>query len=519
MSVADRNNLILTAGLVGVFMFLTPKIINFTAKRTKDFRLPGGFSLEHITGTWKLIKSDLVDDPLKLARFWTDTTNSHDVVDGRNLSVDEIKRHIEFGEMVMIAYIVLNLHEGSENYGKSFIGSEFNMNKLVSAIFPGNVVQRILKTSAENFGGVVLNDETFMGFVSYNAEKREANIVFRGTVLLGEWFADASVAGEKWYDEDGESTIEKALDLILRPPVKTLVVHQGFKNMYTTLRKITDRKTKVVEKVRESSLGEGVSAESESPRIRAQNEIKTLIMEGKIDTINTVGHSLGAALAFITAIDMDEFINTDTDLKALNWKGKINAVTFACPKVAAKPYINEHLAKSRINFFHYLNRGDVVPTFMPGKIEHPDGMIKRRFDPAAIQVISPNLTSKLWHIAIQNVTPSHTLIHIMYNMWATVDKVNPGCLGNWDPEVLNMGGDLLPENSSCPPNWFNELLKDKLDWFSKGLMIDDADDGVNDAADSKMIDDFIALYKRAWKNPKECAAEVAALMLKKKEKE
>lgn len=475
-------------------------------------RLPGGFSIDQVAEIGKFLKSDVLEDPLKLQRFWVDTTNTHDVVDGKSLSAEEIKSHIEYGEMVLLSYTVLNTQKGCENYGKSFIGSEYNMNKLVTAICPGNVVKRILKTSAENFAGVVLNDESFMGFVSYNEEKREANIVFRGTILVGEWFTDTNVVGERWSDEAGESTIEKALDLILHPPANTLVVHQGFKNMYTTLRKIPDRKVKVVENFRESTMGEGVSAESESPRIRAQNEIKKLIKEGKIDTINTIGHSLGAALAFIAAIDMDEFINTDPELKLLNWQGKVNAITFACPKVATKPHINAHLANSRIKMFHYLNRGDIVPNLMPGQIEHPEDMIKRRFDPATLNVIDPARVEKLWHIAFKNIAPSHNIVHIMYNMWATVENANPGSLGPWEPEILNMGEDLLPKSSTCPPYWFTELLKAKLDWFSKGLTIDDADDGVNDQADSKMIDDFIALYKQARKYPKASAAEAALLI-------
>jgi len=433
-----------------------------------------GFTLKQLRSIGKFVRHDFFDNPLKIPKAFIDTTNSQKVLDASSIAPGEIKNHIEYGEMVQLAYDILNSNKTSRNYGGTHIGSDENLAKVVSSLFPGNKVETVIKTSAVDFTGAAATCESFMGYVLFNEKKREATIVFRGTILMEEWFTDTEVAGQIW-GGDPAPTLQDALDLLIHPPVNTLVAHQGFYRMYTQ----EVAPTKLSEELlkREGEHCSDHHAYGDGPQESCRKTIGRLIKEGKIDTINTVGHSLGAALALVAAVDMGLFVNS-VELKEYNWKGKVNAICYACPKVGTLPVINQYISDNRINFFHYLNRGDIVPTGpMPGMLAHPSNTVKRRFDPAKVDVIDREKTKALWYIHKDNLGAMHNLRHIMFNMWYTSSQVHEGNLDlksiHMDKALLNWSDDMLAPSEKIPGNWHYKSIVKTFPEVAKGDIIPD----------------------------------------------
>jgi len=451
-----------------------------------------GFTLKQLRDVVKFLRHDFLDNPLKIPMAFIDTTNSHEVIDASSVSPGEIKNHIEYGEMVQLAYDILNSNKTSRNYGGTHVGSDENLVKVVSSLFPGNKVEAVIKTSAVDFTGAAATCESFMGYVLFNEQKREATLVFRGTILMEEWFTDTEIAGHIWGGDPAKS-MREALDLLVHPPENTLVAHQGFYRMYTQQVAPTKLSDELIK--REGGQSAHRSHCGEGPQESCRKTIGRLIKEGKIDCINTVGHSLGAALAFVAAVDMGLFV------KEYNWKGKVNAICYACPKVGTVPVINQYISENRINFFHYLNRGDIVPTGpMPGMLAHPSTTVKRRFDPAKVDVIDRKKTKALWLIHKDNLGAMHNLRHIMFNMWHTSSQVHEGNLDlksiHMDKALLNWSDDMLAPSDNVPGNWLYKNIIKTFPEIAEG-----------DIIPNESVDKFIEILTRSRAVP----ADVASL--------
>jgi len=460
-----------------------------------------GFSIKQLRSIFKFIKHDFRDDPFKFPKFFLDTTNSKEVLDAASIAPGEIKEHIEYGEMVQLAYDLLNSNKTSKNYGETHVGSDENIGKVVSALFPSYKMETVIRTSAVEFSGAEATCESFMGYVLYNEQKRDATLVFRGTILMEEWYTDSEAAGQIWGGKPAKD-IDAALELLVHPPANTLVAHQGFYSMYTNQEAPAKKSDKLIEREGGKKLP-GLHIHEDGPKEKCRKVVGKLIKEGKIDTITIVGHSLGSALAFVAAIDMGEFVNSP-ELKQYNWKGKINAICYACPKVGTAPVISRYVAENRVNFFHYYNRGDIVPTGpMPGVLDHPKNTIKRRFDPARVKAIDPKRTGSLWHIHVDNLGAMHNLRHIMYNMWYTSSQAHEGDLDlasiKMDKSLVNWSDDMLSPDDNVPGNWFYKTLIKKFPEIAEGKILPDTSVG-----------EFINLHKAARLVPAEVTATVGA---------
>lgn len=86
----------------------------------------------------------------------------------------------------------------------------------------------------------------------------------------------------------------------------------------------------------------------------------------------------------------------------------MNLVGFATPKVFCRPMVDKLFdGLKNLKFYHYLNRGDIVPLLMPGQYDHPKSAIVRHFDPFQIDVIDRRYTSK---VSRDSLNLSHTVL-------------------------------------------------------------------------------------------------------------
>jgi len=480
-----------------VIMFLMINLANSININSTPFF---GFTPKQLSAVAKFVRHDFFHDPLKLPKAFINTINSKDILDASSITPEEIKGHIEYGEMVQLAYDILNSNKTSRNYGGTHVGSDENLSKVISSLFPGNKLETVIRTSAVDFAGAEATCESFMGYILYNKNKREATVVFRGTILMEEWFTDSEVAGQIWGSKPAQS-LKKALNLLIHPPANTLVVHQGFYRMYTDeLDILTKHSEESILKENRDGMSDD-QAHCIGPQEKCRKVICRLIKEGKIDTINTVGHSLGAALAFVAAVDMGLFLNS-AELKKYNWQGKVNAVCYACPKVCTIPVINQYISDNKINFFHYFNRGDIVPSGpMPGLLAHPTNTIKRRFDPAKVDVIDSKKAKALWYIKKDNLGIMHNLRHIMFNSWHTSSQVHKGNLDlksiHMDKALLNWSDDMLSPSDKIPANWLYKNIVKTFPEVGEGEIIPD-----------QSVEKFIELLALSRSNPTIVASRV-----------
>lgn len=365
----------------------------------------------------------------------------------------QVREHIKYGEMVQSTYDFFRTDGSSVDSGRNILGSGRSIRNFVERAFPGYTLRRTLESVTIRPDGTRDDKLQFFGYVAYNEQKKDLAIIFRGTQTVNEWGSDASFCGEVWdYDEDRDleevaalwaswSTTFKNFLTCMSPPKDKLIVHRGFKRIYTEKR---------------GNVGNiGTDMAGDNLRIRVKTNLLKVIEDyGTINTISVSGHSLGSALASICAIDLAEALEKEPELRG-KVREKIQLITYACPKFAAGEKIEE--AMENIDYYHYLNRGDIVPCGMPGQYRHSKTMQVRRFDPYQIKIVKPDMLKKIWRPAVDiqwfpkpklALNPAtlggwHNLEHILYNLWtqAGLDDAD----NRRDPALMNKSDDLLDD--------------------------------------------------------------------------
>ena len=142
-------------------------------------------------------------------------------------------------------------------------------------------------------------------------------IVFRGTESIKDAFIDVSIIMKR-YPQHGRSL------LFFKPKV-----HSGFLKAYLSVKE------------------------------EIFNKVQELIIERNVRQIYVTGHSLGGALAVLTALDLVE------ELKPKS----VYMMNFGGPKVGNRWYVRRYNKKVKQSF-RVVNDEDVVPNLPPGSYKH-----------------------------------------------------------------------------------------------------------------------------------------------------
>ncbi|XP_009777407.1 phospholipase A1-IIgamma isoform X2 [Nicotiana tabacum] len=265
----------------------------------------------------------------------------------RPLDLDLRKYIIQYGELAQATYDTFITEKASKYAGASRYSMESLFTKVgldplkyrvtkffyatASIPLPDAFIVKSLSREAWS------KESNFMGYIAVATDegkvalgRRDIVVNWRGTMQKLEWVNDLqflAVPGPKVFGDGG-------LLSLLQP-----LVHHGFYNIYTT----------------------------EDPRSQFNQvieEVKRLVEEYKNEevSITVTGHSLGASLATLNAVDIAfNGINKTSEGKEF----PVTAFVFASPKVGD---LNFHKAFSKLNNLHILrihNVLDIVPKYPP----------------------------------------------------------------------------------------------------------------------------------------------------------
>ncbi|KAA8543319.1 hypothetical protein F0562_021186 [Nyssa sinensis] len=274
-------------------------------------------------------------DQRQLADCWRDI-HGKDAWVGMLDPVDPLLRAelIRYGEMTQVCYDALESQPFSKNFGAcKFTSSDlFESLKMEN---PGYEVTLFLKSKISRSRKILGKPAKWMGYVGVsNDEKskhlgrRDIAIAWRGTSTFSEWMTDfKNVLVSISPDQD--------------PKVK---VELGFLHLYT-------------------DKDETCEDSKYSVREQILNEVKRLIQMYRDEelSISITGHSLGSALAMLSAHDIVERGLNMTDV------GRVLPVcvfSFSGPRVGNVRF-KEKLEELGVKVLRVVNVNDIVPT-LPG---------------------------------------------------------------------------------------------------------------------------------------------------------
>lgn len=265
----------------------------------------------------------------------------------------DLRRHLLlYGSMSQAAYDAFNKDELSTHVGRSLFSP---LNFFFRAglqppgtVFPYKITRFIYATSIIKLPGSFLlgslardgdgTEVNFMGYVAVATDegvrvlgRRDIVVVWRGTVQKIEWANNVD-----FFQVPAQGVL---------PPFKGVVpeVGGGWMSIYTS----TETETEV---------------SRTSAREQALAEVKRLVDLYKDETVSVTvtGHSLGAALATLNAVDIaaNGYSRTTTTART---PAPVTAVVYACPRVGDAVFDGLASAQAHLRVLRINNEGDIVP--------------------------------------------------------------------------------------------------------------------------------------------------------------
>lgn len=265
--------------------------------------------------------------------------------------IKEKLQHIMYGEMIALAYDVIEKSPHSINEMENFLGCDNEMEPLVECFFEGYEYEGELRACPTSIKGDRFN--SFFGYRAYNKKTGDLAIVFRGTTFNVDWGNNIRFSPDTWASSKSS-----------KEPIH---IHRGFYSIY----KSKDGDGDSLEEVLKSYIGK-VAEKAKQGRMN-------------IKTISISGHSLGASIAAIASLGIAEEVKC---LRDATFDPEIRVVNFANPAFAGYRFW-ERLKELNVSYDHYFNIGDWVPTvlvvyipFFSPYMHNPSKETQHRLQPA-----------------------------------------------------------------------------------------------------------------------------------------
>jgi len=300
-------------------------------------------------------------------------------------SGENVRQHIQYGKMISLAYDITEKDPRSKNAMENFLGCKRIMEPFVECFFEAYDYKHELRAFPRPILGYPV--DTFFGYWAYNNQTGDVAIVLRGTLFQIDWGSNFRINGDIWnYKKEsthGNCCLHGYIDYlhsILLPfwaNSKDVILHYGFHDIYTN--KVLNNNT--------------VKSLQDEIREIVQN-ISSSEWKGEIKTITVTGHSLGASIAAIVALDIAEEVAKLKDKRSSkDFNPLIRLINFANPLVG-NYMLWKRLKELEVTYVHYFNTGDSVPWFLYGFTNYVHGPAdsQRRMTPA-YNDLKPELSS------------------------------------------------------------------------------------------------------------------------------
>ncbi|CAD6334893.1 unnamed protein product [Miscanthus lutarioriparius] len=276
------------------------------------------------------------------------------------LDMDLRKSIISYGELAEATYDGFNTERRSPHAGACMYGySDLLASSGVAAAGHYEVTRFIYATSGQPLPDAFLlrplealkdvwsRESNFMGYVAVATDegaaalgRRDIVVAWRGTVQSLEWVNDL-----------GFTPVPAAPVLGSKAAANPLaMVHMGFLSMYT-------------------SSHAGSKFNKTSARDQVFEEVRRLVELYKDEemSITITGHSLGAAISILNAVDIvSNGVNVPGGSSSTNKPPcPVTAIVFACPHVGDRFFRAAFQSFKDLKALHVKNAGDVVPMYPP----------------------------------------------------------------------------------------------------------------------------------------------------------
>ncbi|XP_059295094.1 phospholipase A1-IIbeta-like [Lycium ferocissimum] len=350
------------------------------------------------------------------------------------LDVDLRRYIIQYGELAHVTYDTFISDPKSKNAG----ASRYSMENLLSRAGLDPLKYKVTKyfyaTSSIPLPSAFLvkslsreawsKESNFMGYIAVATDegkvslgRRDIVIAWRGTIQTLEWVDDLEFALVKGTKIFGSSWLHF-----------TPLLHHGFYNIYTS----EDPKSRF---------------NQTSARDQVLEEVKRLVEEYKHEevSITVTGHSLGASLATLNAVDIAyNGINKSSSGKEF----PVTAFVFASPKVGELLFQN---AVSKLEHLHILrihNVFDIVPAYPA--IGY--------FDVGKVIMIDTTKSTYLKHHPLDPHT-QHNLEGYLHGIDGTQGSGDFKLEVHRDLALVNRVWDILKDEYLVPGAWWIEKNK------------------------------------------------------------
>lgn len=250
------------------------------------------------------------------------------------LDIDLRRRILRYGDMAEATYDAFNFESASKNNGCCFYARNHFFQKLGMSTsqnpFPYTVARYFHATSGlpEN----LYVKSNWMGYVAVATDegkkalgRRDIVVAWRGTVQTSEW----------WNDVDFSLVCAGGIFA----GAGALHVCRGWLDIYTAVDPASKHN------------------KDSSARYQILSEIDRLVEKYKDEkvSITFTGHSLGAAVATLNAIDVVQ--------NGHNKNFPVTAILFACPRVGDSKFLQIFNTLEKLRVLRIENDGDVVPNY------------------------------------------------------------------------------------------------------------------------------------------------------------
>lgn len=351
---------------------------------------------------------------------------------------------LRYGDFAQLCYDAFDERDYSQYYGTCKHSKRSLLQKMALSHSGYQVTKYIYANTGalgSSFGDKAIDESVWIGFIAVCTDPKEIErlgrrdivIAWRGTITAQEWLQNFKDILAPLPATLAHVNVHKISD----PDVR---IEKGFLSCYT-------------------SSAEGSEKCSRSARDIVLGEITRLLKQYKDESlsITLTGHSLGAALATLSASDVKEAVS----MQSMSIPTPVTVFAFASPRVG-NPTFAQRMEEIGVNVLRLVNSQDAVPS-VPGLFMNENrrwlskllSWFPWTYYHVGTQVSLHNDNSPFLK-PTRNLSDFHNLEVYLHLLDGYVGESKSFKSLGRDPALANKSCDLLIDSLHIPSHWWHE---------------------------------------------------------------